>query len=85
VGWGCGEKSHERDRAARQQVGEHEPGQATTAAEIDQACAVRERTEGGRERGSMLGSLLDRSCAEEPEALRFAQRLDRLGPHLTPE
>ena len=43
-----------------------------------------ERTEGGRERGSMLGSLLDRSCAEESETLRFAQRLDRLGSHLTP-
>ena len=32
----------------------------------------------------VLGRLLDGPCAEESEALRFAQHLERLGPHLTP-
>jgi hypothetical protein len=32
----------------------------------------------------VLGRLLDGSCAEESEALRFTQYLERLGSHLTP-
>ena len=38
----------------------------------------------GRERGSVLGRLLDGAGAEETEALRFTQHSDRLGSHLTP-
>ena len=74
----------EHDRAMRQQIGEHQPRQPTAAAEIDQPCAVSERAERGCERSRMLCRLLDGSCAEESEALRFAQHLERLGPHLTP-
>jgi hypothetical protein len=32
----------------------------------------------------VLGRLVDGSCAEKSEALRFTQHLERLGPHLTP-
>jgi hypothetical protein len=74
----------EHDRALGEQFRHDQTGEPAPASDIDQAGTRLRLAERDRERGGMFGCLLDRPGAEETEALRFAQHLDRLGSHLTP-